>query len=516
MKNTLLITESQLTVLRWDKGRFCGFNQFESCHAGFADFDIAVKKELSKPTRVLIDIAEENIQIESVLHLIGRNRYELLRRIKNRYFQQYTYCHISVQGRSEKDRRKDNILVSCVTNSAPIKKWIEILNRNKVPIIGIYSLPLVGEKILRLIKADQENALLVSPRISHGMRQSLYVKGKLKFTRSTTEAFSKEPEKSLISDIERTIIYLESEQHIDLEKKLHVFILTESDKYSESIYNHYTNRNIQFHLINTRKIFKIFQTKRIDSKYVCYLPFVAILMKNQFFRPHYLVPSNKLCFYRHFAIRFIWFKTALILVTLGVCTIQQVLNGRQVESSFPDIRWRIEHYKTLYTELEASIPRAREDIMRMKYAVDFAEKIRENQNLLPVQSMKLISETLLHHPQIQPVELQWVNNTNEDKPQNTVNQNNRNILAGRTYKSYVMLDAVVTEHNGDIGKSIKEVKIFAETLSAATSDIDVKITKLPYDVDRGSRMVGQSIGGVRKLDEAEFSLILYRLPEQRL
>ena len=515
MKQILLINQTRLIVLRWHKNQFCGMTEFESGQKGYADFEKTVKQELLKPVKILIDIAEESIQIEEVPHLMGRNRFEMLQRIKNRYLQQYTYCHTSVQGRSGKEQNKDNILVSAITNSASVQPWIEMLTENSVPIIGIYSVPLVGERLLRTIGIQQENVLLILPRLSGGVRQSLYIKGKLKFSRASTLVSSKEWPKLLFEEVDRTILYLEGEKVIDSTNGIHVYVIASSDKCSELECIQKSNKNTQYHIVNSRKTFKYSLDPDVDPRFDGYLALTCTVLRNRLIRPHYLVRTNTNILYNYCATRIVWITTVLVFFVLGLWTIQLSYNGLQIGLTFQSTHLKIVSYKNLSIEKESSIPNVEVSINTMKSAVDLVDRVRRNSDLSPLQSMALISACLSRYPRIEPVEFQWINGeyaTNYDNSGRLVKKYKE---AGSGLKSYLMLDAIVKQQKGDMGSSIEEVKHFAETLSEMVNT-EVRITKLPFDVDSNSRMVGNSIGGIQKRDEAGFSLVLYKLMEQSL
>src|SRR5688572_6110037 len=146
LKHLLYFAGYRMIVLRWQANAFVGVAEFEPDDKGFAAFKALLQNEIEAPVRLLVDILEEDFRVESCPHVYGRDKAALHARLLNKYFRQYPHKTLRIQGRrQDKVRRDDVVLLSALTNPALFRPWIEILNELKIPLEGIYSLPLVGE-----------------------------------------------------------------------------------------------------------------------------------------------------------------------------------------------------------------------------------------------------------------------------------------------------------------------------------------------------------------------------------
>ncbi|MEO5354042.1 MAG: GspE/PulE family protein [Magnetococcus sp. XQGC-1] len=178
----ILLTRSGLTVYRWSQGIFQDGQSFGKSDLGLAEFAAFLARDCSRaPVFVLVDVIEEELRAEIVPKLLGSNRRELLERRLRRFFRMTPYRRAVSQGEVGEGER---ILFSGLVNPDLVRPWMDCLLANRTPVVGIWSVQLLGRRLLRMISRRSERALLVSLH-SGGLRQTFFLQGRTQISRMT-------------------------------------------------------------------------------------------------------------------------------------------------------------------------------------------------------------------------------------------------------------------------------------------------------------------------------------------
>ncbi|MBF2759223.1 MAG: hypothetical protein ISN28_02970 [Ectothiorhodospiraceae bacterium AqS1] len=182
------------------------------------------KGGIRHPIHLLVDLVEEDFRLESVPHVIGRSRRSVLDLRGRRLFPEASHVHALRRGRAEpadlegmrspSARRDDIVLFSAIVRPQYLDPWLDLLFECDIPLVGVSSLPLASERLLRLpafidrlrskeressskpdasappsaassISDDAiaERLLLVSESGDSSLRQSFFKKGRLVMSR---------------------------------------------------------------------------------------------------------------------------------------------------------------------------------------------------------------------------------------------------------------------------------------------------------------------------------------------
>lgn len=183
MKRLLFFPGHRLLAYEWEGRRFHRSHAFEPDAAGFAAFREWLGEAPRIPVHLLIDVIEEEFHVEQVPHVIGRDRIELLRRTAEKRFRSTPYRYTTRQRRLSTGRRDDEVLVAGMTNPQLLQQWLDVVDEAGTPLRGIYSLPLIGQDLVRRLGFGKRRALLVSQEVASTARQSYYENGRLRFSR---------------------------------------------------------------------------------------------------------------------------------------------------------------------------------------------------------------------------------------------------------------------------------------------------------------------------------------------
>ncbi|MES0327984.1 MAG: hypothetical protein ABUK13_07315, partial [Gammaproteobacteria bacterium] len=230
MNRVFYFSGHRLTVFHWDRKRFYGACSFEPDIEGLDKFREYLKTSSRSASRLLIDVIEEDFRIESTPHVYGKDKAAVTERLLDRYYRssgQYVYSEVI--GRDKTGRRDNKILIGGVTNPALINAWKNIIEECHIPLIGIWSLPLISKNLLPLIEEKRSAVLLVSQQVNSNLRQTFFRDGKMLSSRQSV-INQDEKDTANIGDyaapeVKRTIDFLRNQRLINANEIVHIHIL---------------------------------------------------------------------------------------------------------------------------------------------------------------------------------------------------------------------------------------------------------------------------------------------------
>ena len=501
MKHLLYFAGYKMVVLRWHANAFTGIAEFEPQDKGFAAFARLLGEEVNSPVKLLVDIIEEDFRFERAPHIFGRDRNALHKRLVQKYFRNNPHTYVEVQGRDKLGRRDDVVLMSSLTNSKLFEPWLKILHANKIALEGIYSLPLVGEALVKSLNASGKNVLLISQQVPSSVRQSFYAKGKLKLSRL---APSEEDTGSQIDVIreetERTVRYLENQQFVDTENKIDVYVIAASADQQLFANELKGDTRKQFHILDKDRLAFDLGIKSITPNPYSYWLFAQLLLGDKQKKQHYGTNQDRRYFFHHVARKTMYVGAAGILSLSVIWGASLFISGLLMSAQRQEIMSETTQYERLYEEIVSDISRLNLNVNDVRDVVDAAEKIKEQYAATPIDYMQRISRSLNRHPRIQIDNIKWV--STEDSGHSfgeTKKPLDRRMLrliqTGRKVLSYekAIVEAYVTDFNDNPRIAIEEVNKFIATLGKYHKDGTIEVIKMPFDVDPASRTVGQGL-----------------------
>lgn len=520
MKHILYFPGYRMVLLRWHADAFRGMAEFEPDAKGFAAFARLLQEEVKQPVKLLVDIIEEDFRLENAPHLYGRDRVAFQQRLINKYFRAYPHVYIEAQERQSRGRRDDVVLLSALTNPGLFEPWIEILYKHKIPLEGIYSLPLVGEGLLRTLRARDKSALVISQQIPSSIRQSFYLKGKIKLSRlapggddtiSNIEVLNEE--------IERTVRYLENQHYVDIEKKLDIYIIapgTERAMLSRELIG---DAGKEFHILDKDKLaFELGIKSSIPSKY-SYSLFAHLLLAGKYKKRHYASPQNRYYFYHYQARRGMFAAAAALFSVALLWGVSLFIDGFLLSLQRPGLEAESRKFEALYQEVVDDIAKLDLDVGDIRDAVTAAETLEKYYRATPVEYMQRISKSLQQNSNVEIKTIEWLQTRDGG---HTFGETKRpadkgTLRAAQPGKKSIRHEKALVEANvidyGDNPRiAVENVNSFISELRKHHPDGTIDVIKMPFDVDPSSRMVGQGSGvpGRESNEKASFVFVITR------
>jgi hypothetical protein len=206
-KTLLFLSADHFQAYSWEHGKLSSARYFGNDSNGREQFSEYLQQH-REPAHLLVDVIEEDFRNESVPHLRGKNRRDLIERKFEQYYRNTLFRQARLMRRQTDGRRDDEMLFSALTNPQRISPWLDTLLTNGIPLIGIHSVPNITTPLLKDINSD--HVLLLSWEKHAGLRQTYFNKKHLHFSRLTPINGDKSFSASVAAETPRTQQYLKS------------------------------------------------------------------------------------------------------------------------------------------------------------------------------------------------------------------------------------------------------------------------------------------------------------------
>ena len=226
-RRVLLLSSTGATLHAFSRGRVEEPLRFTGDEAGVGGFAEYLRLSEPDPVYLLVDVVEEDFRLDSVPHVFGRDRAAVLENKQARLFRDSRYTQAIFQGRETEGRKDDKVLFTSIIRPELLDPWLAQLDRLKVPIAGIYSLPVVSGQLIKRIPISSKNALLVTLQGRGALRQTFFDEGHLKVSRlaSLPRLEASRMASYVLQEIERVRRYLNSLRLLNSAEPLQVYLL---------------------------------------------------------------------------------------------------------------------------------------------------------------------------------------------------------------------------------------------------------------------------------------------------
>jgi hypothetical protein len=225
----LYLTNQQLTAVVWRSREATSSESFPADDQGFVAFARYLERFAGLPAYLMLDLIEEDFRLDTLPGVGGRDRDVILARRLQQLYRGMPYRYAQVQGREPDGRRDWRVMYTAITNSDLLQPWLAALEAHRIPLVGIYSAPLLVTSILKELRPLARHALVVSLHEGAGLRQNYVRDGFLKFSRlsplgDTTPSLLPN---FVAEETERTWQYLSGLNHFGPDDHLQVVIVTD-------------------------------------------------------------------------------------------------------------------------------------------------------------------------------------------------------------------------------------------------------------------------------------------------
>lgn len=524
LQQIFFLTSASLTAYQYAGRTLTRMNTFVAADAGLAVFDDYLQRLGQAPTYILTDMVEEDFRIDSLAHTLGRDRHALFARHLARVYRGTEYRHAQVLGRDPKNKRKDEVLFSGLLNPEFADMWIGAMQHYKVPIAGIYSLPLLSIGLVKRIWDIKKDVLLITHHRESGLRQSFISGGQLRFSRLTPipdELGVNDYASYLHAEIGKTKRYLSNLHLLSRDVILDVCVLSGGARLDALEAMRENETLTHYHMININEASKRIGYHDQHSEHECDELFAFLLAKNHRHN-HYASDEQRF----HFK----------------MVRARQVLGGLCVAASVAGLLWsgsqiidglmyRQETFKTSallataeeqYTTVQARLPQTEVAPEDMRLAVDAAKQLRQ-QRQDPQDLLARLGQELQRQPGLQIKQIDWfvsadlnakVNPLAGEESESAVvtqyDENGEPIMAmdgdGNSLYQIAIIQGRVQPFEGNYSNAHQQIVDLLNRLRSRRMVV-AEALELPLNTATSGRVLG-SVGNEEKAQAAPFTLRL--------
>ena len=314
MARTLLfLSADSFHASTWQGGKLGAPQYFANSTSGREDFT-AFLRQNRDPAYMLVDVIEEDFRLEVVPHLSGSARRNLLARKFEQFYRGTQFHQATLLQRQAEGRRDDEMLFSALTNPQRISPWLDALRVNRIPLIGIYSLPNISTPLIKDIHSD--HVLLLSWEKDAGLRQTYFNNKRLHFSRLIPININGSFSDSVADETPRTQQYLKSLSLPPPGEILDVFIICDAND-KRTLQSRLSNDSeMRYTYLDIRELGQRFKSKN-DFPGSDATPLLLHLLASKPPGSHY-ANSDHTHFYQQWQLRRILYATAAAITLVSV------------------------------------------------------------------------------------------------------------------------------------------------------------------------------------------------------
>ena len=126
-KLLLCVSNDQATVAVWRRRRLLSCTHFDNNEEGWTAFGSFLRSVHGLPVHIIVDTVEEDFRFETLPHIRGRDRTEMVGRKLKQLYRATPYCSFALQERESGKRRDDRYLFAALTNPDLLLPWLRAI-----------------------------------------------------------------------------------------------------------------------------------------------------------------------------------------------------------------------------------------------------------------------------------------------------------------------------------------------------------------------------------------------------
>ena len=501
-RRIFLVSGETLDAWHWRRGGFAPPLRFEAKAEGFERFSAHVAELSAEPVHVLVDFVEEEFREDSLPRLIGPERRALIEARRKRLFRDPTWGCSIARGRVRGAGREERILFTALTRPEKLTPWLEAIARNRVPLAGVHSLPLLTERLLSRIPVDASPALVVTWQSAGGLRQTLVVEGRVELSRLAVPPRLEDGEHAryVVSEVEKLRRYLERRRLVEGEGPLHVYIVANA-MLAEALERHAPeSAAVRYRLVALSGLGRRLGIGDARSLVWSDSLFVTTLASHIPRRQY--APARVVRNYLLHRVRGGLRKASLVLVAAGLLASASGLSsgfgaGRLAASL--DVQAAL--YRQRYDEARRRLPAPPVELPAMRFAVETARGFIEARTL-PGPALLALSRVLYRHPEVRIESVDWgaepelgpsasrpgAGDVHAGKPP----ARDGVLESGLPVHQFAEIHGRIEPFDGNFRHALEQVGALADSLRALPGSAAVEVLSLPLDITSGASLQGDA------------------------
>lgn len=502
LKSTFSRAETRVLLVGGERAILHLFEGGELAHAyifgaddtGLVAFSRCLEDIGPAPICVLLDIVEEEYRQDTIPHVTGADRRAVLERKYARLFRGTPYHSALFQGRESGERRDDRVLLTAITRPELVTPWIERLLDKRAPIVGIYSLPIVSQGVLRRIGATGPNVLLISLQKTSGLRQSFFRDGQLKISRlAHMPRLGSVPFAAhLMGEVEKLRRYLNSMALIAADHPLSIYILSHGPLLAELEQHCRDSEREKFFLLDVEEVCRRLGMKRTGESHYADLVFARQVLARAPLQS-YARSQDTQYYAQHRARLALSVAGIMLLLASAGWSGFNFIEGVLLKEQALDAAQKAAFYHQRFEMARAKLPATPVEPRDIKTAVDAVAALREHR-ATPRQLLAVLGSALDAAPSIRLDAVDWRSGNAEQAGIEPAAVTPGVELGQASYDHYEVteVDGHLAPFDGDYRRAIALVDRFAGALRAHADVTSVEVMQYPLDVRSDASVSGST------------------------
>ena len=500
-KLILCATNSSLTAGLWYGTKLQSYAVFSHSDADYTAFSEFLAQHSGTNIYLIVDAVEEDYKLESMPHTTGAARREIVERKLNHFNRNSVYRAAHFINRSTDKRRDDNFLFVALNNSDFLQGWMNVIQANHAPLVGVYLLPMLSQEVVRQMKLMGSHILLCE-RLSSGLRQTYLHNGRLRMSRLTPMKDVKPNQLAYfyLVEIEKTQMYLASQRLIANETSVQLIMASMDNSHAEIAKGISQEQGLECKLVD---ILAYAKNINISPDLVKTHPeFLHMQLLANGNVPDNLAPAT---FSKIHSInnirRKINIATACVATTGVVLAAYYAWQGAQQKDQLQFISVQTRSQQSQYEEVAKNFPTTPIASTELKIAAELAQTIKGNSQS-PRQLMQVLSGAFEASPEIELTRMRWVQTNDRELKDdagganNAQSQNNQPVAAANNDPSKLVqvgfINAEIKGFTGDYRAALNSVNKFVTHLRENNLVENVLILQEPVNVSSLANLQGST------------------------
>ena len=498
-KIILCVTNQSLMAGLWHGNKLQSYQVFKNQDEDHTAFSLYLSKHKNINVYLIVDAIEEDYKLEALPHTTGNARREIVARKLSQFNRNSVYRAAHYINRDNDKRKDDNFIFVALSNTDFMQRWMDVIQAEHIPLVGVYLLPMISQVMVRQMKLMAPNILLCE-RLSSGLRQTYLHNGRLRMSRLTPMSNIKAGQLSYfyLVEIEKTRLYLLSQRLIVGETALQM-ILPAIDETSDEIAKSISqDQGIECKTVDILAFAKNNNIKPEVVKTHPELLHMQLLANGNI--PDNLAPAEltkthnikNLC--RNIHIATVCVLMVGILLS-GIYFIQGYQKVIQTEAIAAKTQTQLEQYELVAQNYPAT-PVPGDDL---KAAVEIARAINDK---TPRELMQVVSGALEVAPEIAINRIRWVQSDKmdiKDESGGVTSQPTQTAVAAATVTTNTaqlmqigFINAEIRQFKGDYRAALASASRFANHLRQNPLVLQVQILQEPVNVSSLANLQGST------------------------
>ncbi|MBZ0091528.1 MAG: hypothetical protein K8F27_04820 [Sulfuricellaceae bacterium] len=412
----ILLTGKEAETFLWQRGHLTDPHSFDGGDAGIAAFTEYLQQYPDAAVTLLTDLIEEDFHLDTLPHLSGRSHQSMLTRKLAQTYRTTPYRHGAVQGRNEDGRRDDQLLLSALTNPDILKPWIDAILRLNRALLGIVSVPLVSQPLIKKMGLDTlAHLLLITFSQDDSLRQSYLQNGQLKFSRRSILR-GNDPGQlpgNLDEECTRLQQYLQNQRLLPRDQRLEIVVLCPVQHYQALQEALAENPRHHFRFVPLQTAFELCALPLPDTEALGSALFLSFLAKHRLSN-QYATPDET----RYWRLAIVqralrWSAAGLLGMALLTASFDLVgiVDHRQVSAALKE---QTQLFDRQRQSILNGFPPLPASPAQMREAVELADKLSASSDTAR-KVLSATSQALAQFPEIHLEQLAWIVSSQPDK-----------------------------------------------------------------------------------------------------